>query len=61
MGARLHLVAGDPLFVDEPATEAALELQGEGYAELHKDGKPVFVNPATVAYIDEAGTPQVHA
>ncbi len=62
VGARLQILGGDPLFVDESATEAAQQLQAvdrRGYAELHKSGKPVLVNPAAVACIDEAGTPKV--
>jgi len=48
--------------VDESALEAARQLQDidgprGAYAQLHKDGKPVLVNPAAVAYIDEIGTP----
>ena len=64
MAARLHLLGSDHhLSVDESPSEAAQFLwgdDGQGYAELHANKKPVLVNPAAVAYIDEPGEPHLY-
>jgi hypothetical protein len=59
----LHMIGGSDLEVEGSPTHVAQSLWGDAkpYAELEANGKLVLVNPAAVAYVDEAGTPQVHA
>jgi len=64
MAARLQILGSDPLVVDESAKEAAQLLgrdAGRGYAHLHRNGKPVLVNPASVAWIEESGEAKGHS
>jgi hypothetical protein len=60
LSARLHLIGGDHIIVSQPPEEVARLLWGReeddsarsvGYAALQVAEKPVYVNPASVAYV----------
>ncbi len=63
MPSKLHILGGDTLEVEESSADAARILWGDArttaHAELHVREAVVFVNPAAVAYIVEAGEPHV--
>jgi len=57
--SKLHMLGGQTLDVDESPAESAHLLWGDartsGHVELHVREATVFINPAAVAYIIEAG------
>lgn len=54
-GSRIHLIGGEHVDVDNLPEDAAKQLNAsEGYAGLQCNAKPILVNPAAVAYIEQA-------
>jgi hypothetical protein len=64
-GARLHLVNGETLDVEQPANDTARMLWGRdsgddaadmGYAALISNSKTVNVNPQAVVFVEDAAS-----
>jgi hypothetical protein len=58
------MLGGQTLDVEESPAEAAHLMWGDarrsGHVELHVREAIVFINPAAVAYVIEAGEPRLH-